>query len=258
MTPHRHVFTEFRELANPSMIYMGDNTRIQALGVGKVPFIMDNGAEGTIKGVLYVPKLSKSLLSVSAFDQEGFLIEFKDGNCIIERNGSMIARGLREGGLYKLTSTIGCVDRSTLAIEGEKAITWHKRLGHLDVSGMKEMISKGLVKGFNVTENLDSVICRGCVLGKMKRMPFQSVEGRRSKDLLELLHINLCGPIAHESLGHARYFKLIIDDFSRKTFVYFLTQKNEALNKIKAFKSEVENQIGKRIKRVKTDNGGGV
>lgn len=106
MTPFRGMFSEFRDLPTPRVIFMGDNTQIEAVRIRKVPFLLDNGARGFIRNVLYVPKLSKSLLMMGAINDEGFSIEFRDGNCVIERNESMVAEGTRGGGLYKLQSMI--------------------------------------------------------------------------------------------------------------------------------------------------------
>ena len=64
------------------------------------------------------------------------------------------------------------------------------------------------------------------------------------------------GPVPVPSLGKSLYYVSFIDDFSRRTWVYFLRQKSEVFSKFKEFKALVENQTNKKIKVLRTDNGG--
>ena len=57
---------------------------------------------------------------------------------------------------------------------------------------------------------------------------------------MQVVHTDVCGPIKPSSLGKSNYFLLFIDDFSRKTWVYFLKQKSEAFGTFKKFKAFVE------------------
>ncbi|GKD75975.1 retrotransposon protein, putative, ty1-copia subclass [Tanacetum coccineum] len=52
-----------------------------------------------------------------------------------------------------------------------------------------------------------------------------------------------------------RYFLSIVDDYSRRVWVYFLRHKNEAFSKFKEWKQLVENQTGRKLKKLRTDNG---
>jgi len=64
------------------------------------------------------------------------------------------------------------------------------------------------------------------------------------------------GPVPVPSLGKSLYYVSFIDDFSRRTWVYFLRHKSEVFSKFKEFKALVENQTNKKIKVLRTDNGG--
>jgi transposase InsO family protein len=68
--------------------------------------------------------------------------------------------------------------------------------------------------------------------------------------------MDLCGPSRHEGTWKEKYFMLIIDDYSRLTWVYFLKEKDEAFEKFKIFKALTENQIGNKLKEVRSDRGG--
>ena len=78
----------------------------------------------------------------------------------------------------------------------------------------------------------------------------------RAKEPLKLIHTDVCGPMSTNSIGGARYFVTFIDDNSRKTFVYFLKTKDQVFTKFKEFRSMIQNQTGKRIKNIRSDNGG--
>ncbi|RDX67381.1 hypothetical protein CR513_53756, partial [Mucuna pruriens] len=75
----------------------------------------------------------------------------------------------------------------------------------------------------------------------------------RAKDLLELVHTNICGPMRTPSLNNNRYFILFINDFSRMTCIYFLKEKLKVFGIFKKFKALVEKQSGKHIKVLKSD-----
>ena len=64
------------------------------------------------------------------------------------------------------------------------------------------------------------------------------------------------GPVPIPSLGGAIYYVSFIDDFSRNTSLYFLKKKSEVFSKFKEYKALVENQTGKKIKVLRSDNGG--
>jgi hypothetical protein len=101
-------------------------------------------------------------------------------------------------------------------------------------------------------------VCKGCALGKYVRAPFPKSD-HRSKSILDLIHTDICGPMSSLSIGGKfRYYISFIDDFSRKTWIYFLTGKTseEVLKRFQEFKAFVENQTGKRIKVLRSDNGG--
>lgn len=108
-----------------------------------------------------------------------------------------------------------------------------------------------------MVEGLPSVLrvdfCTACIHGKKTRRSFPTGQAYRARDRLELVHMDLCGPMSMDSLGGSRYFMLLIDDFTRYNWVYFLTHKSEALECFKGFKTLVERQSGKKLKRVRSD-----
>eukprot|EP00253_Pinus_taeda_P026055 PITA_26055 len=111
-----------------------------------------------------------------------------------------------------------------------------------------------MVEGMS-NSSLDFYFCENCVYGKQNQVSFPS-GNKRAKQILELVHSNVFGPVKVPSLGNSVYYVSFIDDFSRNTWMYFLKKKSEVFDRFKEFKGLVENQTEKKIKVLRTDNGG--
>ena len=83
----------------------------------------------------------------------------------------------------------------------------------------------------------------------MTKRPFNAT-GHRANELLELVHLDVCGPMSIQARGGYEYFITFTDDYSRFGYVYLMRWKSEAFEKFKEFRAEVENQLGKCIKAI--------
>jgi transposase InsO family protein len=129
---------------------------------------------------------------------------------------------------------------------------WHCRLGHINEKRMKKLHNDGLLNSFDF-ESYET--CEACLLGKMTKMPFSSFSERAS-DLLELIHTDVCEPMSTTTRSGYQYFITFTDDLSRYGYVYLMKHKSETFENFKEFRSEVENQRGKKIKTLRSDHGG--
>ncbi|GJS61311.1 zinc finger, CCHC-type containing protein [Tanacetum coccineum] len=127
---------------------------------------------------------------------------------------------------------------------------WHARLGHVHYKRMLEMSKDDLIPA--IDENLEK--CTTCMLTKITRQPFKSIT--RKSVILELIHSDLCDFHATPSLGNKKYVITFIDDASRFCYVYLLHAKDEALDKFRIYKTEVELQQNDLVKTLRTDRGG--
>lgn len=182
-----------------------------------------------------------------------FLI--KKGCTIRNERGNIIAFCKPTDGVYKLRTTSGmCMVAENHANRNASAITWHRRLGHMNVQSMRKM-RDGVVNGVMFKDDDQAVKqCETCALAKQSRLPFGKSKSQ-SKKLLELIHSDVMGPLETQSIGHAKYLLTFIDDFSRKVFVYFIKNKHQVFDTFIEFKALVENQTGERIKILRSDNG---
>ena len=109
-----------------------------------------------------------------------------------------------------------------------------------------------LIPSYNYEKGLKFEVC---VQAKQPRKPFHSVEGR-STSPLEPIHSDLCEMNGILTKGGKRYFLTLIDDAAKYSYIYLLKSKDEALEHFKIFKAEVENQLEKKIKRLRSDRCG--
>ena len=130
---------------------------------------------------------------------------------------------------------------------------WHRRMAHLHHGALK--ILKEIVTGLPELSTEHSDMCKGCALGKYVKTTFPSSDSR-SKGVLNLVHSDVCRPMSSASLTGCEYFVTFIDDFSRKTWIYFMRTKDEVLSRFQKFKALVENAIGRKTKVLRLDNGG--
>jgi hypothetical protein len=113
---------------------------------------------------------------------------------------------------------------------------WYKRMGHLHHRALP--ILREIVTGipeFNIEQH---GVCRGCMLGKHANAAFPSIE---CKGILGLVHSNIYGLMLVASIIGSTYYVSFIDDFSCKTWIYFVKTKDEVFRRFQEFKALVEN-----------------
>ncbi|XXG64806.1 hypothetical protein AAC387_Pa05g2660 [Persea americana] len=119
--------------------------------------------------------------------------------------------------------------------------------------GMKILHFKGKLEGL---KSLDLEFYEDCVFGKQKKVTF-SKGGRPPKsERLELVHTDVWGQTQLPSLGGSSYFVTFIDDATRKLWVYPMKHKSDVFDVFKKWKALVENEIGLKLKCLRSDNGG--
>lgn len=103
---------------------------------------------------------------------------------------------------------------------------------------------------------ISNELCTDCTVGKHHRDSIPKKSLWRASHILELIHADICGPISPISNSNKRYTLCFIDECSRKSWIYFLMEKSEALSHFKCFKKMVENETGLPINCLRTDRGG--
>ena len=116
---------------------------------------------------------------------------------------------------------------------------WNRQLGHIGEKGLDFMHRKGMVKGLPDC-SFEFDFYEHCIYGKQNLVSFPS-KATREKEILELVHSDVFGPVSVPSLGGSRYYVSFIDDFYRMTWIYFFKNKSKVLERFLEFKALVEN-----------------
>ena len=130
---------------------------------------------------------------------------------------------------------------------------WHRRLGNIHFITL--LCLQRIVKALPSFESVHDTVCKGCALGKNVKNKFPRIH-TISKEILDLLHLDLCGPMFSASLNGHLYYVLFIDYFSRKALIYFMKAKSETSSKFQEYKALVENKTSRHICSLRSDNGG--
>jgi hypothetical protein len=104
-------------------------------------------------------------------------------------------------------------------------------LGHIEEKGLRLLHGKGMVEGMS-NYSLDFDFCEHCLYGKQNQVRFPS-GATRAEGILQLVHSDVFGPVSVPSLGKSMYYVSFIDDFSRKTWTYFLRKKYKVFERFK-------------------------
>uniref|UniRef100_A0A2N9J203 Integrase catalytic domain-containing protein n=1 Tax=Fagus sylvatica TaxID=28930 RepID=A0A2N9J203_FAGSY len=217
VTPHRNWFDTYRSI-NCGSVQMGNDATCTIIGMGTIKIKMSDGVVRTL--------------------EEGAMVVM---------TGQKISSNV-----YKLlgNTILGGV-AAVAESEDDDTLLWHMRLGHMSERGIRELHKRNLLTEIKSCK-LD--FCKYCIMGKQCRVRFKTAT-HKTKGILDYMHSDIWGPVRTPSKGGAQYFMSFIDDYSRKAWVYFLKNKSEAFAKFKIWKAEVENQTGRKIKCLRTDNG---
>jgi hypothetical protein len=116
------------------------------------------------------------------------------------------------------------------------AILWHKKMGHRSEQGLIELKRQYVLGDL---KSIGTGSCEHCVLWKAHRVKFTRSK-HQSQGILDYAHVDLWGPARTQSLGGAMYFLSLVDDFSRRVWVYDLKNKYETFERFEEWKAMVE------------------
>lgn len=253
MTMNESNLVNVRPAASNDIV-IGNNSKLNVKCAGdvKISFSTNNASKrdsATVTNVLCIPDICANLMSVSQMAKRGNTLVFDNIGCkIYDSTKNLIATAPLIDDLYKLNCT---TQRTSTALVATNKQLWHRRLGHSCDANLIKV--KSAVNGIEFSESDKGVKCEVCIKGKQTRTPFGESENRAT-GLLDLIH-NDVGFSSKTSFGGAKCFVTFIDDYSRKVFLYPMKHKNEVFNHFVNFKNFVENQTGRSIKMLRTDNG---
>ncbi|GJR16941.1 retrovirus-related pol polyprotein from transposon TNT 1-94 [Tanacetum coccineum] len=149
------------------------------------------------------------------------------------------------------------VRKSSLTLEASKTKSWlwHRRLSHLNFGAINHLARHGLVRGLPKLKFEKDHLCSACALGKSSKKPHKPKSEDTNQEKLYLLHMDLCGPMRVASVNGKKYILVIVDDYSRFTWVKCLRSKDEAPAFIINFLKMIQVRLKETVRRIRTDNG---
>ncbi|GJY34687.1 retrovirus-related pol polyprotein from transposon TNT 1-94 [Tanacetum coccineum] len=187
----------------------------------------------TIKRVYYVQGLNHNLFSVGQFCDADLEVSFRKSTCYV--------RDLKGNDLLTTSSS--------------QAWLWHSRLSHLNFDTINLLSKNDIVNGLPKLKFIKDHLCSSCELGKAKRKSFKTKTTPSSKRRLQILHMDLCGPMRVESFNGKKYVLVIVDDYSRFTWTHFLRSKDETPQVLIDFLKLVQRGLYALVRTVRTNKG---
>nr|GEU66710.1 hypothetical protein [Tanacetum cinerariifolium] len=213
----------------------------------------------TIKRVYYIEGLNHNLFSVGQFCDADLEVAFRKSTCYIrDLKGNDILIGSRGTDLYSITlqdtnspNPICFMAKAT----SSQAWLWHRHLSYLNFDTINLLSKNDIVVGLSKLKFVKDHLCSSCKLGKAKRKSFHTKITPSSKRRLQILHMDLCGPMRVASINGKRYVLVIVDDYSRYTWTHFLMSKDETPKVLIDFLRLVQRGLHAQVRIVRIDKG---
>ncbi|CAN1346136.1 Retrovirus-related Pol polyprotein from transposon RE2 [Linum perenne] len=242
MTGDELLFTTL-ELKHGGKVTFGDNKKGQILGQGSVGLLPNP----VFNNVLFVQNLKHNLLSISQLCGNLNKVVFEPSCCKIIRasDNKLLFSGKRQDNIYviNLKNSESFNEKCFSATNLSSQNLWHRRLGHISSTRIAKLSSSNLVRGLPPITLSKDFFCTSCVKGKQIKSSFKTSSYISTSKPFQLIHIDLFGPSDVSSLGGKNYAFVLVDDYSRFTWVFFLTKKSDTLQVFKSFNLIIESSF---------------
>jgi hypothetical protein len=216
-TGERSMFQSYSpKLDSNENIVFGDNSRGDVLGLGKVDITLEH----SITNVLHVDSLSYNLLSVSQLYEIGYNCLFTDKGVEVFRreDSSIVFTSRLKNKLYLVDFNKGKANLETcLVAKSSMGWLWHRRLAHVGMRNLTKLQKYEHILGLTNVHFEKDRICRACQAKKHVGVPHPPKSIMTTTQPLELIHMDLFGPVAYVSIWGNKYGLVIIDDYSHFT-----------------------------------------
>ncbi|GJX71419.1 retrovirus-related pol polyprotein from transposon TNT 1-94, partial [Tanacetum coccineum] len=186
-------------------------------------------------------------------------VAFQNSTCFVrDLQGNNLLTGNRGSNLYTISfqETTSSTPICFMAkASPTQAWLWHRRLSHLNFDYINLLLKKDIVIGLPKLKYVKDQLCFSCELSKAKRNSFKTKVVPSSKGRLNLLHMDLCGPMHVESINGKKYILVIVDDYSRYIWTIFLRSKDETQEILKDFLKMIQRNLQAQVITVQTDRG---
>ena len=266
LTPYKEQLLNYRSVAPNTGVVFVYGQQAAALGEGDLVLQVKTGNSVTgvrLRNVLHVPEATVSLFSTRQAIATGAEVNFSGNKCFVTLRDQVFLEGISQADGLMVINQAGHQAAFAMAAAASTKETpelWHRRYAHLGYDNLFKLRDNDMVSGISVPaqdfkqQQQEKPFCEACTLAKHHRLPFPH-SGSSSSAPLELMHMDVCGPLQVPSPDGSVYLATFTDDYTRLTHVVPLKHKSEVPAAVKATVVLWENQIGRRLKTVRTDRG---
>nr|GEX18770.1 hypothetical protein [Tanacetum cinerariifolium] len=213
----------------------------------------------TINKVYYVKGLGHNVFSIGQFYDKALEVAFRKSTCFVRtEDGVDLLTGDRSSNLYTIALNEVASNSSACLLAkaySSQSWLWNQRLSHLNFATINNLMKNNHVQGLPKMKFKNDHLCSACEEGKIHQKHHNSKTDFASNKPLYLLHMDLCGPMRVENINGKRYVLVVVDDYSRFTWVFFLRFKDEASDVIISFIKKIQVNLKLQVQCVRTDNG---
>jgi hypothetical protein len=255
MTGKKKMFTSYiKDKDSQDTIIFGDGNHGKVKGLGKIAIT----AEHSISNVFLVESLDYNLLSVSQLCHMGYNYLFTNIDVSVFRrsDGSLAFKGVLDDKLYLVDFSKENVNLDACLIaKTNMGWLWHRCLAHVGMKNLRKLLKGEHVLGLTDVCFEKDRPCAACQAGKQVGTIHQSKNVMTTSRPLELLHMDLLGHVAYLSIRGSKYGLVIVDDFFRFTWVFFLQDKSETQGTLKRFLRRAQNEFELKVEKIRSANG---
>ncbi|GJW92448.1 putative ribonuclease H-like domain-containing protein [Tanacetum coccineum] len=261
MTGNKFYLSDYQDIDGGFVAFGGSSKGGKITGKGKI-----RTGKLDFEDVYFVKELKFNLFSVSQMCDKKNNVLFTETECLVLSpdfklldESQVLLKIPRQNNMYSfdLKNVVPSGDLTCLFAKAtiDESNLWHRRLGHINFKTMNKLVRGNLVRGLPSKLFENDHTCVACQKGKQHKASCKTKTVSSICKPLQLLHMDLFGPVSIRSINKKSYCLVVTDDFSRFSWVFFLATKDETPEILKNFITGIENQIDHKVKTIRCDNG---
>nr|ABA93574.1 retrotransposon protein, putative, Ty1-copia subclass [Oryza sativa Japonica Group] len=255
MTGDKNWFSSLKKASKTESIIFGDASTSAVLATGLVK--VNENFE--LKNVALVEDLKYNLLSVSQIVDENFEVHFKKtGSKVFDSCGDSLLNISRYERVFKadFENSVSPVITCLVAKFDKDVMFWHRRLGHVGFDHLTSLSGLDLVRGLPKLKIDIDLVCTPRRHAKTVASSHAPIVSVMTDAPGRLLHMDTVGPARVQYVGGKWYVLVIVDDFSRYSWVFFMATKDKAFQHFRGLFLRLDLEFPDSLKRIRSDNDG--
>ncbi|GJV74779.1 putative ribonuclease H-like domain-containing protein [Tanacetum coccineum] len=261
MTGNKEKLDDFVKIIGGTVTFGGGDGKITRKGTIRTSKL-------NFENVYYVEELQNfNLFSVSQICDKKNKVIITDTECLVltkefqlPENSQVVLRVPRRHNLYSFNLTEIQPERDITCLlakaSSDESTKWHRRMAHVNFKNINKLVKHGLVNGLPSKLFTNDHNCVAYNKGKQHKASYMAITAVSTiSEPLQLLYMDLFGPTSIRSIDHKYYSLVVTDDLSMFSWVFFFGTKDETYYILKDFITFIENQLNKKVKAIRCDNG---